>query len=127
MFLDSFLGSNECRILQNSLHGLPDFSVDSVVQKRKYELIKEAAALIDAIKNSADNSVENPLTDPQTIANAIKSGLLDTPHFKGNPHSAIVDASLTMANGNLTKVVVWYDNEWGYSNRLVEMAEYIAK
>jgi len=114
-------------ILQNSLHGLPDFSVDSVVQKRKYELIKEAAALIDAIKNSADNSVENPLTDPQTIANAIKSGLLDTPHFKGNPHSAIVDASLTMANGNLTKVVVWYDNEWGYSNRLVEMAEYIAK
>lgn len=47
--------------------------------------------------------------------------------FKGNPHSAIIDASLTMANGNLAKVVVWYDNEWGYSNRLVEMAEYISK
>jgi glyceraldehyde 3-phosphate dehydrogenase len=47
--------------------------------------------------------------------------------FKGNSHSAIVDSLLTMANGNLAKVVVWYDNEWGYANRLVEMAEYIAK
>jgi len=47
--------------------------------------------------------------------------------FKGDPHSAIVDLPLTMANGNLVKVVGWYDNEWGYSNRLVEMAEYIAK
>ncbi len=47
--------------------------------------------------------------------------------FKGDPHSAIVDLSLTMANGNLAKVVGWYDNEWGYSNRLVEMAEYISK
>jgi glyceraldehyde 3-phosphate dehydrogenase len=47
--------------------------------------------------------------------------------YKGNPHSAIVDLSLTMTNGNLAKVVIWYDNEWGYSNRLVEMAEYIAK
>jgi len=45
--------------------------------------------------------------------------------FKGNPHSTIVDLSLTMANGNLVKVVGWYDNEWGYSNRLVEMAEFV--
>jgi len=45
--------------------------------------------------------------------------------FKGNPHSAIVDLPLTMANGNLAKVVGWYDNEWGYANRLVEMAELI--
>lgn len=43
--------------------------------------------------------------------------------FKGNPASAIVDLPLTMANGNLVKVVGWYDNEWGYANRLVEMAE----
>jgi len=47
--------------------------------------------------------------------------------FKGNPHSAIVDLPLTMANGTLVKVVGWYDNEWGYSNRLVEMAEFISK
>jgi len=45
--------------------------------------------------------------------------------YKGNPNSSIVDLPLTMANGNLVKVVGWYDNEWGYSNRLVEMAEYV--
>lgn len=43
--------------------------------------------------------------------------------FKGNSHSAIVDLSLTrVVDGNLVKVVAWYDNEWGYSNRLVEQA-----
>lgn len=46
--------------------------------------------------------------------------------FKGDAHSAIVDLPLTMANGNLVKVVGWYDNEWGYSNRLVELVEYIS-
>jgi len=45
--------------------------------------------------------------------------------FKGDPHSTIVDTALTMAQGNLVKVVGWYDNEWGYSNRLVEMAIYV--
>jgi len=45
--------------------------------------------------------------------------------FKKDARSAIVDLPLTMANGNLVKVVGWYDNEWGYSNRLVEMAEFI--
>lgn len=47
--------------------------------------------------------------------------------FKGDPHSSIVDLPLTMVNGKLIKIVGWYDNEWGYSNRLVEMAEYISK
>jgi glyceraldehyde 3-phosphate dehydrogenase len=47
--------------------------------------------------------------------------------FKGNPASAIVDLALTMANGNLVKVVGWYDNEWGYANRLVEIAELFGK
>ncbi|MFA5889515.1 MAG: type I glyceraldehyde-3-phosphate dehydrogenase [Actinomycetota bacterium] len=39
----------------------------------------------------------------------------------GDPHSCIVDGKLTMANGTLVKVVGWYDNEWGYSNRLVDL------
>ncbi|MFY9588826.1 MAG: type I glyceraldehyde-3-phosphate dehydrogenase [Actinomycetota bacterium] len=39
----------------------------------------------------------------------------------GNPHSCIFDAKSTMANGNMVKVMGWYDNEWGYSNRLVDL------
>lgn len=46
--------------------------------------------------------------------------------FIGNPHSSIVDLALTkVIDGDFVKVVAWYDNEWGYSNRLVEMAELI--
>ena len=41
----------------------------------------------------------------------------------GNPHSCILDAQTTMANGNFVKVVGWYDNEWGYSNRIVDAIE----
>lgn len=41
----------------------------------------------------------------------------------GNPHSTIVDLSLTaVVDGDLLKIIAWYDNEWGYANRLVEMA-----
>ncbi|MGQ9558605.1 MAG: type I glyceraldehyde-3-phosphate dehydrogenase, partial [Desulfurispora sp.] len=43
--------------------------------------------------------------------------------FKGNPHSSIVDGLSTMViEGNLVKVVAWYDNEWGYSNRVLDLA-----
>jgi glyceraldehyde 3-phosphate dehydrogenase len=43
--------------------------------------------------------------------------------FIGSPYSSTVDLSLTcVVDGDLVKVVAWYDNEWGYSNRLVEMA-----
>jgi len=47
--------------------------------------------------------------------------------FKGNPASAIFDALSTMViDGNLVKVLAWYDNEWGYSCRLADLAIYIA-
>jgi glyceraldehyde 3-phosphate dehydrogenase len=44
----------------------------------------------------------------------------------GNPHSSIFDAPLTQAVGNQVKVLGWYDNEWGFANRLVEFSERIA-
>ncbi len=47
--------------------------------------------------------------------------------YKMNPHSSIVDLPLTMSMGNQVKIVGWYDNEWGYSNRLVEMAQLICR
>ncbi|HAS30685.1 MAG: type I glyceraldehyde-3-phosphate dehydrogenase [Microbacterium sp.] len=43
-----------------------------------------------------------------------------------DPHSSIFDAGLTNVSGNLVKVSSWYDNEWGYSNRLVDLTELVA-
>jgi len=44
----------------------------------------------------------------------------------GNAHSCIFDSQMTMVNGNMVKVLGWYDNEWGYSNRLVDLTELVA-
>ncbi|MFM8646099.1 MAG: type I glyceraldehyde-3-phosphate dehydrogenase [Actinomycetota bacterium] len=45
----------------------------------------------------------------------------------GNPHSCVYDADLTMSMGSLVKVLGWYDNEWGYSNRLVDLTSHIGR
>jgi glyceraldehyde 3-phosphate dehydrogenase len=46
----------------------------------------------------------------------------------GNPHSAIIDLSLTkIVDGDLLKIIAWYDNEWGYSNRLADLCDYFDK
>ncbi len=48
--------------------------------------------------------------------------------FKGNPASSIVDAlSTNVIGGNMVKVLSWYDNEWGYSNRIVDLLQHICK
>ncbi len=72
-----------------------------------------------AFKKSAEGNLKGIL--------AVSDESLVSSDFKGNPASAIVDLPLTMVNDNLVKVVGWYDNEWGYSNRLVELAEFIGK
>ena len=47
--------------------------------------------------------------------------------FRGNPHSSIVDAPLTkVVDGNMAKVFSWYDNEWGFSNRMKDLIRYMA-
>lgn len=57
----------------------------------------------------------------QGILDVTEEPLVST-DFKGNSHSAVVDLPLTnVVGGNLLKVVAWYDNEWGFSNRLVEL------
>ncbi|MFT7638002.1 MAG: glyceraldehyde 3-phosphate dehydrogenase, partial [Candidatus Omnitrophota bacterium] len=46
--------------------------------------------------------------------------------FNGNPHSSIVDSALTnVVDGKMIKVFSWYDNEWGYSSRVVDLAAFI--
>jgi glyceraldehyde 3-phosphate dehydrogenase len=43
-----------------------------------------------------------------------------------DPHSSIIDLPLTVKEGNLLSVAAWYDNEWGFSNRLAEVAAFLA-
>jgi len=57
----------------------------------------------------------------------IEDAQLVSSDYIGNSFSAIVDANLTMANGNLAKIVAWYDNEYAYACRLAEFAQYIGK
>jgi glyceraldehyde 3-phosphate dehydrogenase len=48
--------------------------------------------------------------------------------FNGNPSSSTVDAATTtVIGGNMVKVLSWYDNEWGYSSRIVDLVKLIAK
>jgi len=47
--------------------------------------------------------------------------------FKADPHSSIIDLPLTRVMDNMVKVMAWYDNEFGYACRLVEMAEFICQ
>jgi len=88
--------------------------------------------LVCTVKNPLGIEGINKLfTDAE--AGALKGVLATTKEplvsmdFKGDSHSSIVDLSLTMVKDGLIKVVAWYDNEWGYSNRLAEMGEWITK
>lgn len=71
-----------------------------------------------AFKNEADRSEILDYSDEPLVS-------VD---YKGNPHSSIVDGISTMVvGGNLVRVVSWYDNEWGYSNRLGDLIAMMSK
>lgn len=80
-------------------------------------------------------SVEQVNSALRAAAEGALAGILDyteeelvSHDFNHNAHSSIVDALCTMVmDGDMVKVVAWYDNEWGYSNRVVDLTSYVAK
>jgi glyceraldehyde 3-phosphate dehydrogenase len=83
----------------------------------------------DATKESINEVFKNAVKEPyyQGIIDVSEEPLVSSDYI-GNSHSGIVDLLLTnVVAGNLVKVVVWYDNEWGYSNRLVEVVADVGK
>ncbi|MFH0856830.1 MAG: type I glyceraldehyde-3-phosphate dehydrogenase [bacterium] len=88
-------------------------SLSDIVVLLKKDITAEK--LNNVFKKAAENEFKNILT---TTEDPIVSS-----DIVGNPYSSIVDLSLTeVVGGNLVKVIAWYDNEWGYANRLVELA-----
>ena len=85
------------------------------------ELTKEtsAAEVNAAMKNAAEGPLKGILryTEDPIVSTDIVT----------DPHSSIFDAGITKVIGNQAKVASWYDNEWGYSNRLVDLMSFIGK
>lgn len=87
---------------------------DFVANLKKPATVDEINA---AFKSAADGSLKGILeycSDPIVSSDVVT-----------NPHSCIFDKDLTMSMGSLVKVLGWYDNEWGYSNRLVDLTSHI--
>ena len=77
------------------------------------------AAINQALKTAADGPLKAYLgyTDEELVSS----------DFKGNPLSSIVDSKLTKVVGHTGKVISWYDNEWGYSNRVKDLIGFLVQ
>lgn len=93
---------------------VPDGStVDLVVELRKDVSVEEVNAAVKAAAEGPLKGIIQYSEDPLVSTDII-----------GNPHSSIFDAESTQVlGGNLVKVLSWYDNEWGYSNRVVDLID----
>ncbi|MNH95314.1 Glyceraldehyde-3-phosphate dehydrogenase 1 [compost metagenome] len=109
--------------LKGKLNGMamrvptPNVSVtDLVVELKTNVTVDEVNAALKAASEGALKGILNYTEEP-----------LVSSDFNGDPASSTVDALSTMVVGdNMLKVVSWYDNEWGYSNRVVDLAAFIA-
>ncbi len=92
-------------------------------------------SLIDFVCLLKKNVDEKEINDKfKEVAKKELKGILDiteeplvSSDFIGNSHSAVIDLSLTKIKGKLAKIVAWYDNEYGYACRYIEMAKHIGK
>jgi glyceraldehyde 3-phosphate dehydrogenase len=90
--------------------------VDVVIEVEKQTTTEEVNG---ALKEAANGELRGILQ--------FSEAPLVSSDFKGNPYSSIVDAEYTkVLNGNLIKVLSWYDNEWGYSCRVRDLIKFIA-
>jgi methylmalonyl-CoA mutase cobalamin-binding subunit len=74
------------RAIENSIHGGPDMTADPQVKTRREELVREARLTLEAVCEAAGASVEDPLSDPASLAKAVAAGILDAPQLKNNPY-----------------------------------------
>jgi len=94
---------------------IPDGSCTDLTCTVKRDVtIEEINAALKAAAEGPMKGVLEYSTDPLVSADIVH-----------NPHSCIVDSDLTMAMGRMVKIVGWYDNEWGYSNRTVDLAKLV--
>jgi glyceraldehyde 3-phosphate dehydrogenase len=96
---------------------IPDVSMIDFVATLKRKVTKEEVN--NAFKDAARNELKGILDYSE--APSVSSDIVH------NPYSAIVDGLSTMVIGDLVKVLAWYDNEWGYSVKMVRMTEKICK
>ena len=96
----------------------PNVSVVDLTFTSEKPVTKEA--INDALKAAADGPMKGIL--------GLENNELVSSDFKGNPLSSIVDSPLTKTVGsNMAKVISWYDNEWGYSNRVKDLVLFLEK
>jgi glyceraldehyde 3-phosphate dehydrogenase len=110
--------------LKGKFHGVALRVPTTTVSIVDFVVETEKGVTKDSVNAALRNAAEGPL---HGILEVTDEPLVST-DFKGNPASSIVDASMTMAiGGNMAKVLSWYDNEWGYSCRVADLAAFIAE
>jgi len=110
--------------LKGRLHGLAFRVPVSVVSIVDFVADLNNEVTVEQVNQAFQTAAEGPLAG---ILEYCQDELVSM-DFKGNPASAIIDAPSTMViGGNMVKVLAWYDNEWGYSCRLADLAAYVAK
>jgi glyceraldehyde 3-phosphate dehydrogenase len=105
--------------LQGIFGGLSIRVPTPVVSLSDFVFITKKPVTVEAVNEAFKKAAKEPFY--QGILDVTEEELVSS-DFIGNSYSAIVDLKLTaVIDGNMLKVLAWYDNEWGYSNRLVEM------
>jgi methylmalonyl-CoA mutase cobalamin-binding subunit len=72
------------RAIENAVRGAPDMTADPAITKRRKGLVKDARLLLEAISSLAEPEVDDPFTDPATLARSVTCGLLDAPQLRNN-------------------------------------------